>query len=68
MIENIHKQCDTAGLSFVALPSRYAMEDKYFYDSPYHLNMSGREIRTELMIDDLKRLNECRRDTEDHHR
>ena len=61
-VGNVYMQCDSAGLPFVALPSRYAMDDKYFYDSPYHLNRAGREIRSRLIIDDLKRLNECSED------
>ena len=28
--------------------------DDYFYDTPYHLNEQGREVRTERLIDSLK--------------
>lgn len=30
------------------------MPDKYFFDSPYHLNAEGRELRTRRLIEDLK--------------
>jgi len=37
-------------------PSYYVMGDEMFYDSNYHLNKDGRERRTELVIDDMKKL------------
>lgn len=32
----------------------YFLEEKYFYDRNYHLNLEGVAIRTELLINDLK--------------
>lgn len=29
------------------------MPDKYFFDTPYHLNAQGREIRTKRLIRNL---------------
>jgi len=30
------------------------LPDDYFYDTPYHLNATGREVRTERLIENLK--------------
>ncbi len=33
------------------------MPDKYFFDTPYHLNAQGRRIRTKHLIENLLQLN-----------
>ena len=33
----------------------YIMDDRYFYDTEFHLNTSGAKIRTVQLIDDIKR-------------
>jgi hypothetical protein len=33
------------------------MADKYFFDTPYHLNAQGRRIKTEQLIENLLKLN-----------
>lgn len=37
-------------------PVYYTMENEAFYDSNYHLNQDGRQKRTKLVIDDMKKL------------
>lgn len=40
----------------------YVMDEKYFYDTGYHLTTEGAEIRTKLLIDELKNWLECVQD------
>ena len=35
-------------------PDRYRMHDSLMYDTSYHLNKTGVDYRTELLIEDLK--------------
>ena len=52
-IDRIEEVVKRAGLPFSASTSRYVMDDKYFYDTPYHLNLSGRKKHGELLAEDL---------------
>ncbi|GHU71251.1 hypothetical protein FACS189450_06980 [Spirochaetia bacterium] len=57
--ETIHK-IDTAlrgkeNITVISSPDNYCFPTRYFYDSAYHLNAKGREVRTEQLIQDLKR-------------
>ena len=40
-------------MPFVCPPERYALDDKYFYDTPYHLNLVGRIHRTMSICEDI---------------
>ena len=42
-------------IGFLNKPERYIFDDSLFYDTVYHLHTKGREIRTEMFIDDLKK-------------
>ncbi|GHT77209.1 hypothetical protein FACS1894130_00790 [Spirochaetia bacterium] len=42
-------------ISVISSPDDYSFPMAYFYDISYHLNATGREIRTERLIEDLKR-------------
>lgn len=55
-IERIEEELRKSGLPFAASAERYALEDKYFYDTPYHLNLEGRRLRTNLMAEDIQRI------------
>ena len=35
--------------------SNYLLEQKYFYDNPWHLTDEGAKVRTELLINDLRK-------------
>lgn len=52
-VEKIDEEMRKVGYPFIALPDRYALDDAYFYDTPYHLNLNGREIRTALLTEDV---------------
>jgi hypothetical protein len=42
-------------ITVISSPDDYCFPTDYFYDSVYHLNAKGREIRTEKLIRDLKK-------------
>jgi len=44
----------TLSIPVLAGPIRYSLAAKYFYETPYHLNLLGRTKRTALLIEDLK--------------
>ena len=52
-IDKIADALDKAGMPFMVDPERYALNDELFYDTPYHLNLTGRQIRTMLVQEDL---------------
>lgn len=39
---------------FLSKPKKYVFDDSLFYDTIYHLGREGREIRTNLFIEDLE--------------
>lgn len=53
-IQKVEQELRQNGTPFIASPKRYRLDEKYFYDTPYHLNLRGRELRTTLLIEDLK--------------
>jgi hypothetical protein len=42
-------------ITFLDRPEGYIFNDALFYDTVYHLNKNGREIRTTMLIRDLKK-------------
>ncbi|HEX7366410.1 MAG TPA: hypothetical protein VF273_04900 [Pelobium sp.] len=44
----------TTAINFIDKPSDYVFPDSLFYDTIYHLNKYGREIRTKMLIEDLR--------------
>lgn len=55
-IKRIEDELSKRGIPFVAFTERYALDDQYFYDTPYHLNLEGRRQRTNLMAEDIQRI------------
>ena len=53
LIDIITDELTTFGLPFLISPRRYALDDKLFYDTAYHLNLIGRSLRTSMVIEDL---------------
>lgn len=43
-------------LEFICRPDRYAFDRKFFFDTAYHLNPVGRRLRSECLLEDLKKL------------
>ena len=52
-IERITAALRDSKIPFVVAPDRYALDDKYFYDTPYHLNLVGRKVRSDFFAKDL---------------
>lgn len=55
-IAHVSQAMESLSTPFAALPERYALDCRYFYDTPYHLNLEGRKYRTELLLEDVRRL------------
>lgn len=53
-IKKISEEMETNKTPFLSKPEIYFLEDKDFYDTIYHLNEKGGEIRTKKLIKDLK--------------
>jgi hypothetical protein len=51
MIEEEYKK---NGFTILGDPYRYRFDDSLMFDSPSHLNKEGTDIRTQLLIEDLK--------------
>lgn len=52
-ITHIERELRNADLPIIARPSRYKMPDSTMFDTVYHLNKTGVERRTALLIEDL---------------
>ena len=52
-IETLQQQLSEAACPFRACPSRYALSDSLFFDTPYHLSAVGTQERTCLLIEDI---------------
>lgn len=50
-IQRVSRELERAGISFIAPPEKFALPDNLYFDTPYHLNLDGRRIRSELMIE-----------------
>lgn len=53
-IRKIEQELERGGMPFHAPTKRYRLDGQYFYDTPYHLNLVGRRIRTQMVIEDLE--------------
>lgn len=47
----------TIGISYISNPREYVFPSKLMFDTIYHCNSEGERVRTELLIEDLKRAN-----------
>jgi hypothetical protein len=52
-IEFMYKKLKETDLKLLGNPIRYEVEDSLLYNTAYHLNKKGVDIRTELLIQDL---------------
>jgi hypothetical protein len=55
VISIIEKRLQSEGIPYFAPPERYRMADSLFFDTPYHLNKKGVDLRTTYVIEDLRR-------------
>jgi hypothetical protein len=55
-ISKIDKELrEKTGAKVISLPERYAFNDSLFYNTYYHLDAQGRELRTDYLLEDLKK-------------
>lgn len=54
-IKYIEEEMEKNKTQFISKSENYFLEDKYFYDTIYHLNKEGAEIRTKEIIKILKK-------------
>ena len=55
-ILRVARELKQQSMPFLADPKRYRLDDRFFYDTPYHLNLEGRKLRTKLVYEDLRRV------------
>jgi len=53
-IKFVENKLSENGFSLLASPARYRMKNELFFDTEYHLTKTGVDIRTKMMIEDLK--------------
>lgn len=56
--------CDAFGCPVISAPNRYILDSGWFYDSNFHLNTPGAQLRTCLLAEDLLPLLGCYREPE----
>lgn len=56
-LANFYKTFEqTSSIPLITPHEQICMPDKYFFDTPYHLNAQGRELRTKRLIENLLRV------------
>lgn len=56
LIDSIASCLKRNGIPYEASTARYCFPDSLYYDTPYHMTQEGANMRTELMIEDLRRI------------
>jgi hypothetical protein len=66
-LNSITKEVDTvnfklieAGVQIIGTPQRYSLNDSLYFNSQYHLDKDGVEIRTTHLIEDLQESGNCK--------
>lgn len=54
LISHISDEFKSSGIPYVCSPEEFVLENKYFSDTPYHLNERGIIVRTKKMIELLR--------------
>ncbi|MCL2610007.1 MAG: hypothetical protein FWD94_08910, partial [Treponema sp.] len=54
-IKKVEEEFIKQGFTILGTPERYRMDTSLMFDSAYHLNRQGVTLRTELLIEDLKK-------------
>lgn len=53
-IENVQDALMESGLNILGTPERYTMPDSLMFDQIYHLSKKGVDLRTSLLLEDLR--------------
>lgn len=54
IINQIETQLKESNLAYLTPPSRYRFADNFIFNTPYHLNKKGVDLRTAKVIEDLR--------------
>lgn len=55
-IKEIEEQIGKSNLKTISKPERYIFKDEMMFNSQYHLNKKGVDVRTEKILEDLKKI------------
>lgn len=55
IIQQINNKLKLDKLIYISEPSKYIFDSSLFFDTPYHLNKQGVDIRTEYIISDIEK-------------
>ena len=55
-IKKVENELINSGFELLGYPERYRMNDSLMYDSSYHLLKEGVDLRTQLLIEDIKNI------------
>jgi hypothetical protein len=55
-ISEVEEALQNSSITVVGSASRYRMSRRYFFDTPYHLNKKGIDHRTDLIIEDIRKV------------
>ena len=55
-IEEIYEIFQENSFNLISTPNQYVFPDNLFFDTVYHLNQKGRNIRTKTIINDIKKI------------
>jgi hypothetical protein len=55
VVKKVEQEYIEAGFTILGTPERYRMPDSLLFDTSYHLNKTGVDYRTKLLIEDLRK-------------
>ncbi len=55
-IKRVKSELTKSGFVFLGSPERYKIPDSLIFNAPYHLSKAGLDLRTHLLIEDMRRL------------
>ena len=55
-IKKVENELINSGFELLGYPERYRMNDSLMFDTPYHLSKEGVDLRTQLLIEDIKNI------------
>lgn len=55
-IKKVENELINSGFELLGYPERYRMNDSLMFNTPYHLSKEGVDLRTQLLIEDIKNI------------
>ncbi len=56
-IKKVENELISSGFELLGYPERYRINDSLMFNTPYHLSKEGVDLRTQLLIEDIKKIN-----------